>query len=110
MIHSTGALLDVYVRRMGLPIVGVSIGRKDDRSTWRLQFSSIASRNDRDKEADTIASFDEEAETILARESDAQSRLDEDALVVAMLDAIASATSLDADALKAEVVARLQES
>ena len=38
----------------------------------------------------------------------AQARLDADALAVAMLDAIASATSIDAKALKADVVVRIQ--
>jgi hypothetical protein len=40
----------------------------------------------------------------------AQARLDTDVMALAMLDAIASATSIDADDLKEDVVTRLQES
>ena len=65
MHHSTAELLDGYARRMELPIVGVRLGLKDDRSTWSIQFSDDATQNDRDKEAETIANFDEEAESAL---------------------------------------------
>ena len=99
MNHSTAALLDVYARRMELPIVGVSIGRKDDRSTWRIQFSDDATQIDRDKEAETIANFDEEAETVLAHESDVDVQLDEP-VVSALIEVLASETSYTAAQLR----------
>jgi hypothetical protein len=61
-------------------------------------------------EIDAVSDAAAEAEASSARHEKAQSRLDADALAVAMLDAIASATSIDADALKEDVVTRLQES
>ena len=99
MAHSTVSLLDVYARRMELPIVGASIGRKDDRSTWSIQFSDDATQSDRDQEAETIASFDEEAETVLAHESDVDTQLDEP-VVSAMIKVLASETSYTAEQLR----------
>ena len=98
MNHSTAELLDVYARRMELPIVGVSIGRKDDRSTWSIQFSDDATQSDRDKEADTIQDFDEDAETVLAHESDVDTQLAQP-VVSALLDVLASETSYTSEQL-----------
>ena len=100
MTHSTAALLDVYARRMGLPIVGVRLGLKDDRSTWSIQFSDDATQSDRDQEAETIASFDEEAETVLAHESDVDVQLDEP-VVSAFIEVLASETAYTAEQLRA---------
>jgi len=100
MAHSTVSLLDVYARRMELPIVGASIGRKDDRSTWRLRFSEAATQSDRDKEAETIENFDEEAETVLAHESDVDTQLDEP-VVSALIEMLASETSYTSAQLRA---------
>ena len=90
MAHSTVSLLDVYARRMELPIVGVSIGRKDDRSTWRIQFSDDATQSDRDQEA----------QTVLAHESDVDTQLDEP-VVSALIEVLASETSYTAAQLRA---------
>ena len=89
MTHSTAALLDVYARRMGLPIVGVRLGLKDDRSTWSIQFSDDATQSDRDQEA----------ETVLARESDVDVQLDEP-VVSAFIEVLASETSYTAEQLR----------
>ena len=98
MNHSTAELLDVYARRMELPIVGVSIGRKDERSTWSIQFSDDATQSDRDKEADTIQDFDEDAATVLAHESDVDTQLAQP-VVSALLDVLASETSYTSEQL-----------
>ena len=58
-------------------------------------------------EIDAVSDAAADASADAARQVKAQGRLDADALAVAMLDAIASATSIDADDLKADVVARL---
>ena len=99
MHHSTAELLDGYARRMELPIVGVRLGLKDDRSTWSLQFSDDTTQSDRDKEAEAIASFDEEAETVLAHESDVDTQLDEP-VVSALIEVLASETSYTAAQLR----------
>ena len=106
MAHSTVSLLDVYARRMELPIVGAIIGRKDDRSTWSIQFSDDATQSDRDQEAETIASFDEEAETVLAHESDVDTQLDEP-VVSALIKVLASETSYTAEQLRDMVKAEM---
>ena len=106
MNHSTAALLDVYARRMGLPIVGVRLGLKDDRSTWRLQFSDEATQSDRDKEADTIQDFDEDAETILVTQAAADTQVD-DPVIAALITVLSSATPHTAEELRALVKTQL---
>ena len=98
MHHPTAELLDLYARRQGLPIIGVRLGLEDDRSTWSIQFSDDATQSDRDREAETIASFDEEAETVLAHESDVETQLAEP-VVSALLEVLASETSYTAEQL-----------
>lgn len=106
MQHEISALLDIYARRMELPVVGVSIGRKDDRSTWRLQFSDAATQNDRDKEAGTIQDFDEGAETILATQAVADAQVN-DPVIAALITVLSSATTHTAEELRALVKTQL---
>ena len=40
------------------PITGVSIGRKDDRSTWRIDFAPEATDDQKAQAAQIVASFD----------------------------------------------------
>ncbi len=98
MHHPISELFDSHARRQGLPIIGVRLGLEDDRSTWSIQFSDDATQSDRDREAETIASFDEEAETVLAHESDANTQLAQP-VVSALLEVLASETSYTADEL-----------
>jgi hypothetical protein len=98
MAHSTVSLLDAYARRMGLPIVGVRLGRKDDRSTWSIQFSDEATQSDRAKEAETIAAFDLEAEEAHAHGLVADARVADPAiaaLITVMANRLGDDTSDD---------------
>jgi hypothetical protein len=61
-------------------------------------------------EIDAVSDAAAEAEASAAKQLKAQARLDTDVMALAMLDAIASATSIDADDLKEDVVTRLKES
>ena len=95
----------VYVYR----ISDASLGDGPYLSQWT---PPDASYGDQPTEAEIAAVSDAAADSSADADKQvkAQGRLDADALAVAMLDAIASATSIDADDLKADVVARLQES
>jgi hypothetical protein len=83
-----------------------SLGAGPYISTWS---PPDASYGDTPTAAEIAAVSDAaaEAEASAAKQLNAQARLDTDVMALAMLDAIASATSIDADDLKADVVARL---
>lgn len=77
------------------PIVGVSIGRRDDKATWRIDFAAEATQAERDAAAAVVASFDvaavesaEQAETaaVDALENDTRS----DALFASLRNATAA--------------------
>ena len=76
------AQLDAALRAVA-PIVGVSIGRRDDKSTWRIDFVVEATREERDAAAGVVASFDvaasesaEQAETAAVDALEAETRSD----------------------------------
>jgi hypothetical protein len=65
------------------PIVGVSIGSRDAKSTWRIDFSPEATQVQRDAAAAVVASFDvgvvesaEQAETAAADALAGETRAD----------------------------------
>lgn len=51
------AKLDTAIRAVA-PIVGVSIGRQDDKSTWRIDFAPEATQAERDAAAAVVTTFD----------------------------------------------------
>ena len=95
----------VYVYR----ISDESLGDGPYLSQWT---PPDASYGDQPTEAEISAVSDAAADASADADKQvkAQARLDTDVMALAMLDAIASATSIDADALKEDVVTRLQES
>jgi hypothetical protein len=65
------------------PIIGVSIGRRDDKSTWRIDFAPEATQTQRDAAAGVVASFDaaavesaEQAETAAVDALEGETRSD----------------------------------
>jgi len=55
---STAARLDQALRAAGLPVMGVAIGRKDDKTTWRIDFTADATDAQRAAAAKLMSSFD----------------------------------------------------
>ena len=56
-MQSLTAALDTALRAVA-PIIGISIGRMDDRRTWRIDFAPEATQSQRDAAASVIAAFD----------------------------------------------------
>jgi len=50
--------LDTAVRDVCQHIAGVSVGRRDDKATWRVDFTDEATQEERDAVAQVIAAFD----------------------------------------------------
>ena len=50
--------IDAALRAASIPIHGISIGRKDDRSTWRIDFAPDATDGQRALAAQIVAEFD----------------------------------------------------
>jgi len=44
----------------GIPVVGISIGRKDDKATWRVDFAPEATDEQKAQAAQLVAAFDVE--------------------------------------------------
>jgi len=44
----------------GIPVVGISIGRKDDKATWRIDFAPEATDEQKAQAAQIVAAFDVE--------------------------------------------------
>ena len=42
----------------GIPVIGISIGRKNDSSTWRIDFAPGATDEHKDRAAQIVADFD----------------------------------------------------
>ena len=76
------------------PIVGVSIGRKEDKLTWRIDFAPEATQPHRDAAAGVVASFDVEAvEAAEASEQEANDTLALAAHTDAVFQALKTATA-----------------
>lgn len=58
--------LDRALRAAGVPIVGVSIGKAADKSTWRIDFDASATPQQRTQAAQLVATFDPKDPTIVA--------------------------------------------
>lgn len=56
------------LERAGIPIVGVSIGRESDRSTWAVHFKAEATAQQQADAAALVASYDLAADTVLRAE------------------------------------------
>jgi hypothetical protein len=63
------ALIDVA------PVVGVAVGRKDNKSTWRVDFDDNATQEQKDAAAAVIAAFDINAPTADDVRTEAQRRI-----------------------------------
>ena len=52
--------LHTQLTAASIPVVGISIGRKDDRSTWRIDFAPEATDEQKAQAAQIVAAFDVE--------------------------------------------------
>ena len=90
----TGAL-DTALRAVA-PIIGVSIGHRDDKATWRVDFAPEVTQPERDAAASVIASFDVAAvEAAEAAEQAAQETLAAEARGDAIFAALRNATGAE---------------
>ena len=55
--NDIAGLLDAYVRRAGIPIIGVQIVDVNDRSTWNIVYDKSATAADRARESQLIQTF-----------------------------------------------------
>ena len=55
---SVAAILEEALAKSGIPVSGVSIGRKDNKATWRVDYSSDPTLEQRAQAADIINGFD----------------------------------------------------
>jgi hypothetical protein len=85
------AKLDAAIRAVA-PIVGVSIGRQEDKTAWRVDYAPEATQSQRDAAASVVASFDvaatenaERAETAAVDALEGETR--SDALFAALKNA-----------------------
>lgn len=58
------AKLDQALRAAGLPIVGVSLGREEDRATWTVQFTEDADATQQKAAAQLVTDFDPAVEAV----------------------------------------------
>ena len=72
------------LERQNLPIVGVSIGRADDRSTWRVDYASSATDAQKTAGAALVATYDE-ATDAEATDEEANSGIDGNKLLKAIV-------------------------
>lgn len=79
---SVATQLDAAIRAVA-PIIGVSIGRIKDKSTWRIDFAPEATQAQRTQAANIVAAFDvaaaeatEAAEAAALEALEADNRLD----------------------------------
>lgn len=74
------------LERAGIPIVGVSVGREDDRTTWRCDFRDTATAAQRAHAASLMATYDAATDALLAQD------LADKALALKALMSLARAT------------------
>ena len=75
----------------GIPITGISIGRKDDRLTWRIDFAPDATDEQKSQAAQIVAAFDvaavEAEEAILLARMEADAAEEQQAKIDAQIQA-----------------------
>lgn len=87
--------LDGALRAAGLLIDGVSIGRKDDKTTWRVDFRGDPTEVQKSAAAAVIAAFDP------AAVADAPSEIDQLKARLAVLESTTATLITDVAAVKA---------
>lgn len=86
MPMSLSAKLDRTLRAAGLAFDGVSIGRKNDKSTWSVQYGAEPTAAQEQIAASVIASFDPNHPSLVAAEAeqDAAAALDSNKPLLAL--------------------------
>ena len=62
MVVLIAQTLHAALRQAGIPIEGVSIGKADDKATWRIDFNEAASEEERATAADIVEKFEVDQE------------------------------------------------
>ena len=89
-MENIAALLDQSLKSAGVPIMGVSIGKTDDASTWQIQFAPEATKADRQRGIAFLSTFNPNDYLVSAKEQ-AIDRQMQAPLIQAMLKAFAPA-------------------
>lgn len=63
--------LDRALRAAAIPIVGVSVGREDDRATWAVQYDDTATDQERTDGDALVQAFDPVGASVIAAEKTA---------------------------------------
>ncbi len=58
MVVLTAGAIQVWLKAATLPVIGVSIGRTDDKGTWRIDYAPEATPEQRAAGAALVAAFD----------------------------------------------------
>jgi hypothetical protein len=102
-------LLDRALRAQNIPIEGVSVGRRDDRATWTVQYQPTATADQRLQGQQILATLDpQDAATATAIKGDlAGARLNDDLLraIIQGLHEAIPAPSLTLPQLRARILA-----
>lgn len=77
------ALIDQALRTAGIPIISVTVGNDDDRSTWRVEFAPEATDQQKADAAALLESIDVSPEALA--ESKLQYAMSNDKLVRAVI-------------------------
>ena len=88
------AELDAVVKAVA-PILGVSVGRWDDRKTWRIDFADAATEEQKRTAASVVASFDYATPSADETRRDSIAR---DAGRSALVERLGAATAAEIDA------------
>lgn len=80
-------MFDAALRRAGIPIHGVSIGRPDDRQTWRINYTEAATPAQRADGEALRATYDPLADTTY-QDEEATRRYDGDRALQAVAGAL----------------------
>jgi hypothetical protein len=81
---AVATVLDSALRQAGIPIIGVSVGRPSDRTTWKVEFDASATAQQQQAAATLLETVDTSDATLLARQRERER--------VADLDAVAART------------------
>jgi hypothetical protein len=88
-MSDVAALFDAALRQAGVPIVGVSIARSDDRATWEVQYAPAATAQQRAAGELLKATFNPDDPAVLAMAQAAQAQIREgDPLIQAVTRAL----------------------
>ena len=82
------------------PIHGISIGRKDDKSTWRIDFKDTATDKEKANAQAVIDAFDWSVEEVKEKDMEDKKKVKDKAREEAIEEGLQASTGLKATAYK----------